>query len=222
MRKRDSANLRAFVFDVLESAGVELLDHPYRERRALLEDLSARAVLDGPFTLCPASTDRATMLDWLDPAWGAAGIEGVVIKGSEQRYLPGRRAWIKVRSRTTAEGIISGVTGWLSSPSSLLLARYDDVGRLRLIARTTPLTGAARRDLAERLRAAAPDHPWRGVRFSAGWGGRGDLEYSPVSPDLVAEFQGDTSVDDGRYRHPVRFVRLREDVDVEHVPAFNA
>jgi ATP-dependent DNA ligase len=35
------------------------------------------------------------MLDWLDPAWGAAGIEGVVLKGSEQRYLPGKRAWTR-------------------------------------------------------------------------------------------------------------------------------
>jgi hypothetical protein len=43
-----------------------------------------------------------------------------------------------------------------------------------------------------------------------------------VSPELVAEFQGDTAVDDGRYWHPVRFVRLREEVDVTHLPAFSA
>ncbi|MFE1841624.1 hypothetical protein [Streptomyces sviceus] len=59
------------------------------------------------------------------------------------------------------------------------------------------------------------------MRFSAGWAG-GDLEYSPVSPERVAEFQGDTAVDDGHYRHPVRFVRLREDVVVKHVPHFGA
>ncbi|MFE3169224.1 ATP-dependent DNA ligase [Streptomyces sp. NPDC059224] len=206
------------VFDVLEAAGVELLEQPYRERRARLEGLFARAVLDGLFTLCPATTDRATMLDWLDPAWGTAGIEGVVLKGSEQRYLPGRRAWIKVRSRTTAEGVIGGVTGPLASPASLLLARYDGAGRLRLIARSTPLPTAVRTDLAGRLRAATGEHQWHGRRFSAGWGTRGELEYHPVDPDLVAEFVADTAVDDGIYRHPVQFLRLREDLLAQEIP----
>ncbi|MEU1916197.1 ATP-dependent DNA ligase [Streptomyces massasporeus] len=202
------------VFDVLEAAGVELLERPYRERRKLLEDLFARGVLDGTFALCPATTDRATMLDWLDPAWGAAGIEGVVLKGSEQRYLPGKRAWLKVRSRVTAEGVIGGVTGTLASPASLLLARYDDAGHLRLVARSAPLPTAVRRELAGLLRQAGPGHSWHGRRFSAGWGTRRELQYHPVAaPDLVAEFLADTSVDEGIYRHPVRFLRLRDDLD---------
>ncbi|MEU0942425.1 ATP-dependent DNA ligase [Streptomyces canus] len=210
------------VFDVLEAAGVELLDQPYRERRVLLEDLFARTVLTRPFTLCPATTDRATMLDWLDPAWGAAGIEGVVLKGSEQRYLPGKRAWIKVRSRVSAEGVIGGVTGTLASPASLLLARYDGAGRLRLFAKSTPLPAAVRRGLAGLLHPAGPEHPWHGRRFGAGWGTRGELQYHPVAPDLVAEFLADTAVDDGIYRHPVRFLRLRDDLGVEDVTPFGA
>ncbi|MFF8932423.1 ATP-dependent DNA ligase [Streptomyces longwoodensis] len=206
------------VFDVLEAAGVELLDRPYWERRALLEDLFAREVLAGPFILCPATTDQATMLDWLDPAWGATGIEGVVLKGSEQKYLPGKRAWLKVRSRVTAKALVGGGTGRLAAPASLLLARYDDSGRLRLIARTAPLAAAVRRDLAGRLRPAGPDHPWRGRRFSAGWATGGDLQYQPVAPDLVAEFLADTAVDEGIYRQPVRFVWLRDDLDATDVP----
>ncbi|MGW6927902.1 hypothetical protein ACWGA9_42695 [Streptomyces sp. NPDC054950] len=65
---------------------------PYRERRARLEGLFASGVLTAPFTLCPATTDRATALDWLDPAWSAAGIEGVVVKGAEQTYHMGKLA----------------------------------------------------------------------------------------------------------------------------------
>jgi hypothetical protein len=61
-------------------------------RKAVLEDLFARTALDRPFALCPTATDRATMLDWLDPAWGAAGIECAVLKGSEQKSLPGKSA----------------------------------------------------------------------------------------------------------------------------------
>ncbi|MFF4888111.1 ATP dependent DNA ligase [Streptomyces nigra] len=108
----------------------------------------------------------------------------------------------------------------MESPSSLLLGRYDDTGRLRFLARTTPLNPAARRDLAGRLRAAGVEHPWHGRKFSADWGRTGELEHQPVWPELVAEFQGNTAVDEGRYRHPVRFVRLREDVTAEQVPAF--
>lgn len=208
------------VFDVLEAADTELLHQPYRERRASLEDLFARDVLTAPFTLCPATTDQRAARDWLDPAWGSVGIEGVVLKGTEQPYLPGKRAWIKIRARVTTEALVGGVTGSLSSPATLLLARYDTAGVLRLTARTTPLSTAQRRDLARRLRPASSDHAWHGRSFSVGWGTRGQLEYHPVHPDLVAEFDGDTAVDEGRYRHPVRFLRLRDDLTVQQVPPF--
>ncbi|GHH22821.1 hypothetical protein [Streptomyces rubradiris] len=79
-------------FDVLESDGTNLMPLPYRDRRARLESLFATGALDSPFTLCPATTDCAMAQDWLDPAWGSAGIEGVVLKGLDQPYLPRKRA----------------------------------------------------------------------------------------------------------------------------------
>ncbi|MFF4355101.1 hypothetical protein [Streptomyces sp. NPDC001530] len=36
----------------------------------------------------------------------------------------------------------------------------------------------------------------------------------------MVEFLADTAVDDGRYRHPVRFLRVREDLDMAAVPLF--
>ncbi|WP_236053947.1 ATP-dependent DNA ligase [Streptomyces musisoli] len=96
---RDSGNPCASVFDVLEADGLELLDRPYRERRALLERLLADGVLVAPITLYPATPDRAIAEDWLDPAWGVAGIEGVLVKGNAQPCSLGRRGWIKVRAR---------------------------------------------------------------------------------------------------------------------------
>ncbi|WP_179202116.1 ATP-dependent DNA ligase [Streptomyces caniscabiei] len=210
------------VFDVLEAAGTELIARPYRERRARLEDLFASSVLTAPFTLCPATADRATAVDWLDPAWGTAGIEGVVVKGSEQAYHMGKRAWVKVRARTTSEAVIGAVTGATTSPSTLLLARADASGKLRLIARTTPLPTAVRRDLGTQLRPAGAAHPWHGRHFSAGWGNRGELEFHPVHPEVVVEFLADTAVDRGRYRHPVRFLRVREDLSIDQLPLFGA
>jgi hypothetical protein len=136
-------------------------------------------------------------------------------------YLPGKRAWIKVCSHTTAEGLIGGVTGALASPATLLLGRYDALGHLRLIARTTLLSTAVRHTLAPRLHQADADHPWQGRHFGVGWGTRGELDYHPVRLDLVAEFRADTAVDEGRYRHPVRFLRLREDLTPGDVPPFD-
>ncbi|MFI6663146.1 hypothetical protein ACIBL8_47615 [Streptomyces sp. NPDC050523] len=55
--------------------------------------------------------------------------------------------------------MIGEITGTLTSPATLLPARHDTAGNLRLIARTTPLPTAARRDLAPHLHPADPDHP---------------------------------------------------------------
>ncbi|MFM9540079.1 ATP-dependent DNA ligase [Streptomyces turgidiscabies] len=218
-RAAESRPAYLIVFDVLEASGTEQLTRPYRERRAVLEDLFAHNVLGAPFTLCPNTLDRATAQDWLDPAWGTAGIEGAVLKGLEQPYLPGKRAWIKVRARMTAEAVIGAATGSPHHPLTLLLGRYNAAGDLRLVARTTPLNTSVRRDLGRQLAPSGSEHPWHGRHFSAGWGTREQLEYHPVRPDLVAEFVADTTIDaGGRYRHPVRFGRVREDLTPDQLP----
>lgn len=115
------------------------------------------------------------------------------------------------RARPTAEALVGWVTGrGLASPATLLLARHAAVGSLRLIARTTPCpppNGATSRSDCIR---PTPNHPWHGRRFSASWGICGELEYLPVRPDLVTEVQADTAIDEAGYRHPVRFLRLRD------------
>ncbi|MEV5524582.1 ATP-dependent DNA ligase [Streptomyces pseudogriseolus] len=175
-------------------------------------------MLADPFVLCSATTDRATAEDWLDPAWGAAGIEGVVVKGLAQRYQPGRRGWIKVRARASAEAVVAAVTGRVTTPSTLLLGRYDARGRLRFIARTAPLSATARREVGALLYPADDNHPWKQRRFSAGWGTREAINHRPVQPDVVVEFAGDTAVDAGRYRHPMRYLRVRDDMSPEQLP----
>ncbi|MBD0419302.1 ATP-dependent DNA ligase [Streptomyces sp. TRM S81-3] len=200
------------VFDVLDTADGPLLDEPYRARRALLEALFAEGVLAAPFVLCPATTDRAMAEDWLDPAWGAAGIEGVVVKGLSQRYQPARRGWIKVRARASAEAVVASVTGRVTAPSTLLLGRYDQAGRLRFIARTSPLSATARREVGGLLYPGGAEHPWQHRRFAVGWGSREMIDHRPVAPDVVVEFAGDSAVDEGRYRHPVRYLRVRDDL----------
>ncbi|MBT2440077.1 hypothetical protein J7E93_08080 [Streptomyces sp. ISL-36] len=80
-------------FDVLQTGGEELLAEPYERRRALLEALFADHGLTAPWTLCPMTTDPAIAQEWLTSWTEIQGVEGLVIKGRSQRYLPGARGW---------------------------------------------------------------------------------------------------------------------------------
>ncbi|MEU6406213.1 hypothetical protein [Streptomyces sp. NPDC046985] len=79
------------VFALLELDGDVLVREPLRRRRVALEDLFAARRLSAPWALCPQTKDRNTALAWRDPAWGAAGIEGVMIKDPHSPYRPGVR-----------------------------------------------------------------------------------------------------------------------------------
>ncbi|MFI1834156.1 hypothetical protein [Streptomyces olivaceoviridis] len=59
---------------------------------------------------------------------------------------------------------------------------------------------------------AARTTPGSTSRFSAGWGTREVIDHRPVVPDVVVEFAGDTAVDEHRYRRPVRYPRVRDDL----------
>ncbi|MFI1067750.1 hypothetical protein ACH4TC_38450 [Streptomyces spororaveus] len=85
------------------------------------------------------------------------------------------------------EGLVGAITGTLIRPGLLVLGRQDRHGRLRAVGRTVPLRPDAARRVAEHLTAAAPGHPWEGVRFSAAWGSRDALDATLVRPALVAE-----------------------------------
>ncbi|MER5570486.1 ATP-dependent DNA ligase [Streptomyces goshikiensis] len=116
-RSRSAATLAArlpayyVAFDVLQADGQELLHLPYRERRARLQDLFANHALTAPWTLCPMTTDLTTAREWLESWTDVSGVEGILIKGQSQRYLPGYR---QIRRRDTTEAVIGAVTGTLT------------------------------------------------------------------------------------------------------------
>lgn len=210
------------VFDVLQADGQQLLQQPYSDRRAHLEALFAERRLAAPWTLCPQTADLAVAQEWLGTWTEVPGIEGLVIRGSRQRYVPGARAMVKVRRRNTTGVIIGGVTGSLSSPQTLVLGRLNQAAVLRAVGRSTPVGSTAARQLASKLTPAGAAHPWEGIRFSTSWGSRAPLDVVLVEPNLVAEIVADTAQDHGVWRHPVRFARLRLDVALEDVPRFGA
>ena len=193
------------VFDLLAHDGRDQRDRPYRKRRRKLEKLLARGLPDG-LVLTPATTDAAVARSWM-LGHGATGIEGVVAKRLDQPYRPGVRAWHKLRTRVTAEAVVGGAIGPVDAPRELILGRFDESGRLRIAGRTTRLGPTASAQLAALLRPATA-HPWPELLPPHPYGG-GRTAYTRVMPEVVVELSVDLALDGLRWRHPVRFVRVR-------------
>ncbi len=207
------------VFDILADRGVDVRSETYDQRRALLE---ARA--EGwrpPLNLSPVTSDLEVATEWFE-TYVAAGIEGLVVKGGAQPYgRGGERLWQKVKHRATVDAVCGAVTGSLQRPAEIIVGLPFD-GVLRVAGRSTPLSSAARRALAPLLRTPVGQHPWAST-ISAGtlgrWGGRSaPVEIVRVEP-FVVEVSADVAWSGRSWRHPLRFVRARPDLEVEDVVA---
>ncbi|HEX6139522.1 MAG TPA: ATP-dependent DNA ligase, partial [Candidatus Limnocylindria bacterium] len=90
-------------FDCLAEGTDDLREAPLDERRARLEAL----VADPPASvlLTPATADPAVARHWFDVFEGA-GLDGVVAKRAEQRYVPGKREMAKVKHLRTADCVV--------------------------------------------------------------------------------------------------------------------
>ncbi|GAA3061893.1 ATP-dependent DNA ligase [Pseudonocardia yunnanensis] len=204
------------VFDVLAAGGTDLRAHPYRIRRALLLQLLDDAV--PPLAVAPMTTDGHAARAWLTGHLDA-GIEGVVAKRLDHGYLPSRRAWRKIKIRTSAEAVVGGALGPLNTPVALVLGRRDHAGRLRVAGRTGPLPRDARRAIGALLRTADERHPWPYVLPPARFGDAAPVEYTRVAPTVVVELNVDAAVDMMRgrpvWRHPATFRRVRHDLQAD-------
>jgi ATP-dependent DNA ligase len=215
------------VFDVLQDSGVEVLGLPLARRRARLAELLAGGPAQLP--LCPQTVDRDEGWVWYTQ-WWRVGVEGLVVKDLAGAYRPGRADWLKLKRWASTEAVIGGVTGSLMDPSGLLLGRFDGTGRLRYVGRTGPLPADQRGELGRLLPAAGwrgepESHPWPRP-LPAAWVDQFDraepVPYLPVEPVVVAEVSADVARDRGRWRHPVRLLRIRVDLDPSETAPFGS
>ena len=203
-------------FDLLAAGDYGLVQKPLSERRQRLEAVLAET--SAPLHLTPATTDRAVALNWFDRFEGA-GLDGVIAKRLDQRYMEGERAMIKVKHQRTADCVVGGFR-WNrgeegKSVGSLLLGLYDDSGVLHHVGHTSSFKHAQKRELVSFL------EPYRGE--SSGGFGRGrtpgepsrwtqgrDLSWEPLRPELVCEVSFD-HLQGERFRHAATFLRWRPD-----------
>jgi bifunctional non-homologous end joining protein LigD len=96
------------VFDLLYLDGHDLLDLPYVARRELLDDLELTA---GPIEVPTyLNGEDAGHVDDLLEFTREQGLEGIIAKRLDSRYLPGRRVdlWLKIKNFLDQEVLIGG------------------------------------------------------------------------------------------------------------------
>jgi ATP-dependent DNA ligase len=207
-------------FDVLAVAGHDTRPLPLNERRRLLEHLAGD--WDPPLTLAPATTDPGQGRAWFTELT-AAGLEGLVVKGLAGPYPAGRREWVKVKHRTTTEVVCAAVIGTLARPRALVAGLPEASGRLRIAGRTGQLPARVSAQVGAALRPHDPatgEHPWPPV-VPPSWFDRYTPEKTPVSltriTPVVIEVAADTARTSFTFRHQLRFLRLRPDLDPAHL-----
>ena len=194
------------VFDLLYLDGHDLTGQPYADRRKLLESLE----LSGESWQTPRySTGHAKELL---AASTKQGLEGIVLKRLDSRYVPGRRtgSWLKVKNVGRQEFVIGG---WQpgegrrrNRPGSILLGYFDragDDGALRYAGKVG--TGFSDKDLDDLAERLAPLE-----RKTSPFAGKVPGKPRFAEPELVAEIEFRELTAEGMVRHG-SFKGLRDD-----------
>ncbi len=206
--QQGGGTLALVLFDLLELDSEPLVGLPLEERRRRLGDVVNPSA--GGVVLSPQFDDGEALL----VAAREQGLEGVVAKRLDSRYLPGRRGteWRKVKVKGRQEVVVAGYTkgqGRRAGGFGALVVGVHEAGGLRWAGNVG--TGFADAEIERLLgllkplqRPASPfsEVPkMPRVRHS-------DVVW--VEPTLVAEVEFAEWTREGRLRAPV-YVGLRED-----------
>lgn len=206
---------RFIAFDVLECSLANVIAEPLALRRTILEEIVGRAGIY--IAASPVFEDGRELLDYVTDA----GLEGIVAKQRESRYIEGARndTWLKIKVRREQEFIVLGYTPGEGAREwafgALILGYYDGDKRiyagkvgtgfdddcLRMLkAKMDPLVGDVE-NLAE------------GVLLPR------DLDTHSVyltEPGIVVQVAFQKWTEDGRLWHP-SYLRVREDKEATDV-----
>lgn len=195
---------RYVAFDVLADGDEVLLERPFSERRARLEELADSL---GGIEPTPCVREAAQAEPWLQ------GAEGVVAKELAAPYRPGERlGMVKIKRVRTIDAVVAG---WrpgkeAGTVGSLILGLYDESGELRVVGHSSGFRAREKRELVDRL--APYETGERGTAEPSRWTAGRDLEWVGLRPELVVEITFD-HVSGRRIRHGAKVVRWREDRD---------
>jgi ATP-dependent DNA ligase len=193
------------VFDLLAREDEVLLELPFAERRAALEQLLAGAEFaQAPVELMQTAQTAAAAQPWLE------GAEGAIAKLRAAPYLPGeRKGMFKVKRVRTIDAVL---VGWRpgkeeGTVGALILGLYDGE-ELRVVGHCSGLSAKEKKRLVGFLSDYETGE--RGSADPSRWSAGKDLEWIGLRPELVVEIDFD-HVSAGRIRHGSKLKRWRED-----------
>jgi ATP-dependent DNA ligase len=192
-------------FDLLARGEESLLERPFTERRAALEELLAEEQFAAaPIELIETAESAEGAGIWLEHA------EGAIAKERSATYRAGeRKGMAKVKRVRTIDAVL---VGWRpgkepATVGALILGLYDG-DELRVVGHCSGLTAAEKRRLVGFL--APYESGERGSGDPSRWSAGKDLEWIALRPELVVEIDFD-HVSAGRIRHGAKLRRWRED-----------
>ena len=202
-------------FDLLSLGDESLMERPFSDRRALLEDFLADR--KAPLHLTQTTTDAALARSWFSDFEGA-GLDGVVAKPLAAPYAPGKRTLLKIKHKRTADAVVLGYRIHKSGQGvgSLLLGLYGADGELINVGGVSAFSDARRLELVEEFAPlVVRDDAGEAVtgerernRFSASK----DMSFVQLRPTRVVEVVYD-QMEGSRFRHSAQFLRWRDDRD---------
>jgi ATP-dependent DNA ligase len=211
----------AFVaFDLLALGDESYMERPFSERRRALE--KALEPAGPPVFVTPLSDDLETARAWFEELEGA-GLDGIIAKPPEIRYVPDKRIMFKIKHERTADCVVAGFREHKSGDGvgSLLLGLHDERGGLWPVGVAASFSAAQRRSLVKELAPyrlkPGERHPWapegayeRMPGEPSRWSRDKDQSWEPLRPELVVEVAYDYMEGD-RFRHVTHFRRWRPD-----------
>lgn len=199
---RDSALLKArqhpviYVgFDLLYKNGEPLFDRPLRERKRLLSDLLKEPPSPIVESTCVLSQGKALFKEADE-----RGLEGVLAKVLESRYLRGQRSnnWLKLKVRRRTDGVLVGIVREHRTRrvKSLVLGVYRDDALVWLGNVGSGLDLKTLAELGTELGSLKAERPSDFVADAPG-------EIDWLKPGLVVRVEYSELTMDQRLRHPV-------------------
>lgn len=220
-RSEADGQLVFYVFDILWFEGKNLMDLNLSERQSILKDI------------LPPDDDQVRLSEVFATSgkefFGAAaemGLEGIIAKKADSKYLPDIRSkeWLKIKVHKRQEVVIGGFTqneGSSKLFSSLLLGVYEN-GIFQYVGKVgTGFTDKLQKEMMRRFKPLIMDQcPFQSEpdynkpsRFrpnppkaNATW----------LKPELVCEIYFSEVTNDGVFRHP-SFAGMREDKKAKDV-----
>jgi ATP-dependent DNA ligase len=213
-------------FDLLAVGDLNLMERPFAERRALLEDVLKDA--KPPVYVTPATHDLDTARRWFAEFEGA-GLDGLIAKSKDVLYEPDKRVMTKIKHKRTADCVVAGYRLHKTGENrigSLLLGLYDERDVLVSVGVIGSFPMAVREELfveMQPLVTTFDGHPWDWAAHEHGertprrnevsrWNNGKDLSFIPLRPERVVEVRYDY-MEGIRFRHTAQFERWRPDRD---------